>query len=606
MAPVITPRGKKRDNIYFDVGKQGRKTGITLKDNGIRDADGLEPIDGIFSSPEKSPPKRDHTGNKTQPSSEIREAAQNPIIEPVNHPSAKRLTGNFNNRIPPPGRSPMKTALGSSPRRPPSLGPPSRIKHTPNGVTPPTTVNRKFDYSVDEITPSIEQSPDGRSITRLNATAEGTQDSPTATYLPLPEPRGQIDSIYEKEESQGQADDNANRSLPISNEDDSVQIVQNDSTNDPMPMPIQVQDSAPERAPARKGKSKQNYNDDEAGGESQNQENRFPSDFLPKPRKKSDKKVKRGAKASQKDDTLNEISPAQNARGDLNGKQNATTKVQAGEATDTQSDVQDETQVDLPLENGVRDHSEDNHINPVQEVARSQPRVLTKKRGRPRKDAKGSSQPPTKRQKGAQLVSPAHQTLSSTRSQDTEEHDEESSHDRDAFYKAPSSRGTSRAGSSVPSTAAGFKRPGARSLTLLRQGTPTEDDGARMTRSGRTSVKPFKWWLNEGYEYHRGQVTGVTRAEEVEIEETRRKERGDRRRRPRLESVEEEAGGGSRGQRGTGRRAGKEVKEEDDLEEWEESGGILTGMVRGYDNFLELGIREEVQTGMCDCAPKLP
>lgn len=35
-----------------------RKTGVTLKDTGIRDEHGLEPIDGIFSSPEKSPPKR--------------------------------------------------------------------------------------------------------------------------------------------------------------------------------------------------------------------------------------------------------------------------------------------------------------------------------------------------------------------------------------------------------------------------------------------------------------------------------------------------------------------------------------------------------------------
>lgn len=37
-----------------------RKTGITLKDTGIRDEHGLEPIDGIFSSPEKSPEKRNN------------------------------------------------------------------------------------------------------------------------------------------------------------------------------------------------------------------------------------------------------------------------------------------------------------------------------------------------------------------------------------------------------------------------------------------------------------------------------------------------------------------------------------------------------------------
>lgn len=31
-----------------------RKTGITVKDTGARDEDGLELVDGLFSSPEKS------------------------------------------------------------------------------------------------------------------------------------------------------------------------------------------------------------------------------------------------------------------------------------------------------------------------------------------------------------------------------------------------------------------------------------------------------------------------------------------------------------------------------------------------------------------------
>jgi len=39
-----------------------RKTGLVLKDTGIRDKDGLEPIEGIFSSPEKS---ATHNSRKT-------------------------------------------------------------------------------------------------------------------------------------------------------------------------------------------------------------------------------------------------------------------------------------------------------------------------------------------------------------------------------------------------------------------------------------------------------------------------------------------------------------------------------------------------------------
>ena len=42
-----------------------RKTGITLKDSGIRDEHGLEPIDGLFSSPEKSPAKQNGNGHQS-------------------------------------------------------------------------------------------------------------------------------------------------------------------------------------------------------------------------------------------------------------------------------------------------------------------------------------------------------------------------------------------------------------------------------------------------------------------------------------------------------------------------------------------------------------
>nr|POF14869.1 centromere protein 3 [Quercus suber] len=49
---ALTPgRRKKTQDQYFDFGKVGRKTGITLKDTGLRDEHGLEPVEGIFSSP---------------------------------------------------------------------------------------------------------------------------------------------------------------------------------------------------------------------------------------------------------------------------------------------------------------------------------------------------------------------------------------------------------------------------------------------------------------------------------------------------------------------------------------------------------------------------
>lgn len=48
-----------KENInFFEPGKQGRRTGLVLKDTGVRDEHGLEPVSGIFSSPEPSPERQ--------------------------------------------------------------------------------------------------------------------------------------------------------------------------------------------------------------------------------------------------------------------------------------------------------------------------------------------------------------------------------------------------------------------------------------------------------------------------------------------------------------------------------------------------------------------
>ena len=47
-----------------------RKTGITVKDTGFRDEDGLELVEGLFSSPEKSSRRSNGITNNTTISSE--------------------------------------------------------------------------------------------------------------------------------------------------------------------------------------------------------------------------------------------------------------------------------------------------------------------------------------------------------------------------------------------------------------------------------------------------------------------------------------------------------------------------------------------------------
>lgn len=52
-----TPRAmRQREGNYENPGVKGRATGITLARRPIRE-DGMEETSGLFSSPEKSPPK---------------------------------------------------------------------------------------------------------------------------------------------------------------------------------------------------------------------------------------------------------------------------------------------------------------------------------------------------------------------------------------------------------------------------------------------------------------------------------------------------------------------------------------------------------------------
>ncbi|KAI4649802.1 uncharacterized protein J4E79_009648 [Alternaria viburni] len=150
MAP--TKKREARENNYYNVGVQGRKTGITLADKGVYDEHGLEPISGIFSSPERSPPKQgnDATGSGSM---EIQESSMPELT------TSHQILRNNRTLLPPPrSRSPKKTNLGSSPRRQSSMA--------PRGSSPPPSspirdsaqpIARRLDFEQDES--SLQETP---------------------------------------------------------------------------------------------------------------------------------------------------------------------------------------------------------------------------------------------------------------------------------------------------------------------------------------------------------------------------------------------------------------------------------------------------------------
>ncbi|KAL2824562.1 kinetochore CENP-C fungal-like protein [Aspergillus pseudoustus] len=117
----MAPRGqvKARDLDFSNVGKAGRRTGITLKE-GKRDEHGMEEVDGIFSSPEKSPVKENGFDTSDSYGSDGMSMDEGNGPGPADF--LKGANGSRTPHLPPPvARSPTKTGMTGSPRRTPGL-----------------------------------------------------------------------------------------------------------------------------------------------------------------------------------------------------------------------------------------------------------------------------------------------------------------------------------------------------------------------------------------------------------------------------------------------------------------------------------------------------
>ncbi|KAI9834484.1 MAG: hypothetical protein M1826_002638 [Phylliscum demangeonii] len=177
---------KRREANYLDVGVQGRKTGIRLKE-GRRDEHGLELIDGIFSSPAvmSAPapvvvdphllPTATATATDSPPpppaaavvvTAESESATITTTLdqaEPGAPPDPEPDPDQTRSRPPsvPRARSPIKTHLQSPPRRPPSTGrSQSPVRHL-NGRPkrgfphPSPAVRRRLNFAAEGDVPDV-------------------------------------------------------------------------------------------------------------------------------------------------------------------------------------------------------------------------------------------------------------------------------------------------------------------------------------------------------------------------------------------------------------------------------------------------------------------
>ncbi|KAL1795446.1 hypothetical protein ACET3X_005670 [Alternaria dauci] len=189
MAP--TKKREARENNYYNVGVQGRKTGITLEDKGIYDEHGLEPVSGIFSSPERSPPKRGEDATGSGPM-EIQNSSMPDLM------TSHQILRNSRTNLPPPrSRSPKKTNLGSSPRRQSSMALRSSLPPSSPVRDSSQPIARRLDFEQDES--SLQETPAlSGSGARRGARRSDVYDVPE-DESPAPDPSAVFEESIQEE-----------------------------------------------------------------------------------------------------------------------------------------------------------------------------------------------------------------------------------------------------------------------------------------------------------------------------------------------------------------------------------------------------------------------
>ncbi|KAK5017254.1 Mif2/CENP-C like-domain-containing protein [Cryomyces antarcticus] len=551
MAPANTPGRKTRENNYFEVGI-GRKTGITLKDTGVRDEHGIEPIDGIFSSPAKSPPKNyGRNGNTTIVSSESMEFAESSAPEPTETLTARRLQHNRGTQLPPRlGRSPIKTSLGASPRRQSSMGPPTRGGNslsTPQGrAASHPAVARRLDFSMNDAALSVERSLRNPSSTRKSSALKQQKNvydyesSPekertkTLTELEMEDVMGIENDETELPQGNGKYDGNPalendyDIASSLLEGDDFVQVTQDDPT-DIAPEPSKMPPPKKPRGRPRKSDISISSLQEDSGAEAARKTGNKPDaqkrgrpvrDIVPRS-EPADETESSGLKESTA------TVPAAKRRGrPPKNKLLAVSKGNVAPATDA----------------SVADLTEE--AEDQERPAKRARRTLSPAPVKGNSEGKLAKPPPSQRDPNAKI-----------RSATTGE----------KVLQSKATRSVRR----------DPNEPDLLGNRRFRQETPFDVRGATMTRSGRVVMEPLKHWLGEKYVYERAEPVAVQR---VEVVETPKK----------------------------GRRKGKQsrkvnVEDEDDedpnIEEpWESQGQIVSGRVGLWDAGRDAVGDEEIVT----------
>ncbi|KAH9845260.1 Mif2/CENP-C like [Teratosphaeria destructans] len=528
----MTPgRRRKAQDQYFDVGKVGRKTGITLPDKGIRDEHGLEPVSGIFSSPIVSPQRN---GDRTLTSSDMHvQESSAPEVEQTLH---LRKTPKF----PPPRVStPKHTNIGSPKRMSTGRAHTTGKKQLPlsddeaspvvEGSRTQPPANRKLDFGgrggVNGVRRSIE-SNDLDAFRPKNTLRRSTGVAPRSNPFasPVKESLNSGPSLKPSTTDQVESEEQYMPSEPPLLDD--APIMMDDGYEEPA---VGEEDVEDERSETPSHQLVDRFQESLA----QLEESGLIEGETTALSRKRDRTVLEDEGAVE----ATEVSPTQHTV----TNESTATKRQKRRASRDQVIVHREDE-DSTIDPALLAHGDEYLEEELQEeVEEVEPEVQPRNRG-----------------KGTKGKAAALKERDSNRGMRAQSSPAKIKNGVDAARGSPSKRGHSR-GASV----------GPVSNVNLRATTPYED-ARSTTRFGRPVLKPLQYWANETRIWKNGEVEGIIRAEEVEKPKVKR---------PRKRKARKNAKGGS---------SLEAIDEESDTEsvfpdEWEETVGVIAGKVANWN-----------------------
>ncbi|KAK0273320.1 mitotic fidelity of chromosome transmission- protein [Friedmanniomyces endolithicus] len=529
-APGRNTPGRMRratQNQYFDVGKVGRKTGVTLPDKGIRDENGIEPMAGIFDSPVKSPQQK---SDRTLASSDmnVQESSAPEVHDTVYLSKTPRLP-------PPRASTPKHTNIGSPKRM--STGRKTQQQPHTTGTAPIS--QDEHDNSLEDAT-SRSQPPANRV---LDFTAKDTEQVRPSTEITSPfKPKRALRRSMQRQnpfaspaaearrkprsESVTEAMKTVDESVLLLSTDDAPIILEGDAVEPVHDVHETEVEVSMEEMDAVSGAELRESGTSSGSLAAELQLARSPSIRAGSPSKKRERASFESADAG--DDAT-----ADHVHFDDHARFSPEPKKRRSGSRKSDTTLLPEAEQPITVDPSLLSQSGASLIKHPQEPMAPPPRKAPKTKGKAN----------------------AHQARNPK-----------------SANKAPGSPVKLK---NAPSRSASpSKRPSSRGLSVgpnfnLRATTPF-DDAISTSRFGRPVIKPLQYWANESRIWRNGECEGIIRADEIVKPTAKPKKKSHKKRKQtisRMQDIDEES-----------------ESESVQADDWEEDLGVISGTVASWDS----------------------